>query len=1182
MTCFQLRTIRLINFHNFVDETIAVRDGGHLFLLGDNGSGKTTVLDAVHLVLAGGDLELNAAARIGGRRDDGRTLQGVVLRYDFEHGARNQGGAIAYAAIELVDPASGRHLTLGIGAEATTMEARVAKWGFVVARPLAEVALLDAASRPLDRDALRRQLGPAHVHAPLAAYRKELARRLFASERQYDEAVRFWGMAKAYREIVAGARDFGALFERLLPAPDSAVFEEILKTLRAIDDLDVAVRDLDVQREYVGGLAARARDVSSGREAATRYRWLACRREQEEAVAAGARAATEAAGWTHAARRLAIEAEAARLRSERADDVLRRAEGDDAAGILGAVREAEARRRHLALDAMGADAEAEDRRRERDRLAGTAVATRTALATCARSAASELRAVVAAVTELPGDLGAVTRLADELDRMAPPAAASAVDGATAPAVTPVAALPEVAAATAAHDVLLDERQRALIEAQVGARAALAQQAACAATLAELEAVSEAGPALPGHTAARRALASASIAAQPLYELLEPSADADPAVLAAIEALVGDDVLGALLVADDQRGRAREIVAAAAPGIRIVVAAGDAALPDWCAAALSAPPAATSAPRSLAEIAISVLAAALIQPPGLGAVEPPAAGDVALRGLGHRVAHDTPRLLGAAARRRAHAARIDGARAALAGAELARRDAERGVDLARAAVERTQRLGRAIAAACGATLVAAWHAASAALHRSELATASWRDALGRAGRAGARLAELDGEIGALRARIDGVDLDELERRLATLRGVAETTRASWHQLLADQAQAAAEARSADARGAAAVARRADLTAQLAEATRLLRAAMAAIGADPLDGDDDALAHHVRVTLRGDSFRSLDTVRQRIADEDRAADAAADELERDGSHGVRSLAHAARFGFVYQRTRNHIEDRRGQPLAGVLAELDRSIAEQRSVVNDRTRTLMDTLVMGELARHLQGQVHHLYETIKGINRVLRGLRFGPTEYQFQVTPRTDRSELIELVRRLSILDEDSRHQFRAWIDARLDELRTSDDQVPALLDYRRWFEFKLRMSTTDAEGVELTHRLRQVGSGGEQGVPNYLLVLALAKLMFDAAGATVRPLLFDEAFYGIDGGRRDQLLRLATDLGLQVLVASPDQDGATPAVRAATTLFVVKDADHDVHLAPYHYWNHAHGDQPDLFARPPDPADAACRT
>ena len=268
---YQLRRVRLVNLHNFVDETMELRAGGHLFLLGDNGSGKTTVLDAVHDVLAGGELEWNAAARLGGRRDEGRSLQGIVLRFDAERGVRRPGGAIAYAALELHDAAADRVLTIGIGTEATTMDARTARWGFVTARPLAEVTLVDGDDRPRDREGLRLQLGAAAVFAPLAGFRRELAARLFGSAAAYADAVRFWSMAKAYREIVATARDFGALFERLLPAPDGEVFDEVLRALAAIDDLEVAVRELGDQAAYVGGLAALAEEVGAAREAGARW-----------------------------------------------------------------------------------------------------------------------------------------------------------------------------------------------------------------------------------------------------------------------------------------------------------------------------------------------------------------------------------------------------------------------------------------------------------------------------------------------------------------------------------------------------------------------------------------------------------------------------------------------------------------------------------------------------------------------------------------------------------------------------------------------------------------------------------------------------------------------------------------------------------------------------------------------
>ena len=66
-----------------------------------------------------------------------------------------------------------------------------------------------------------------------------------------------------------------------------------------------------------------------------------------------------------------------------------------------------------------------------------------------------------------------------------------------------------------------------------------------------------------------------------------------------------------------------------------------------------------------------------------------------------------------------------------------------------------------------------------------------------------------------------------------------------------------------------------------------------------------------------------------------------------------------------------------------------------------------------------------------------------------------------------------------------------------------------------------------------------------------------LLFDEAFYGIDIGRRDQLLAFTSDLGLQLFVASPDQDGVRREIPHSTSVLVVKDAQYNVHLYDFHW-------------------------
>lgn len=1154
----RITKVRLVNFHNFVDEVVDIDKGGHLFLLGDNGSGKTTVLDAVHYALSGGRLEFNAAARVGRNKEDGRTVQGIVLRQDFERGVRNEGGAIAYAAVELWDESSDRLLSVGVGTEATTMEARVNKWGFVVPGPIEELPITVQAEGEerrfaSPREALRSALGTSRVFFRIGDYRAAISARLFSSPDAYDDVCRFWSMAKAYREIVSGARNFGALFRKLLPAPDPKVFGEIARTLQNLGDMDQTIIELDEQRGYIAGLLDLTREIERESDVVSRCRWLAGFRRIKESQVQIQSSASKSEELRREMERLDLQVEAADAKTELADAAVREAESQDDEGLAAKLREAKARQ----AEALGDHAERERESEQQAKLALAATIAqeeaRAALAGLRRDAQARLDTAISAATQLPGELPRSRALSAAMDVAGPSAWRD-----------------EAAAAATESSAKLSTAQSALEECLAQLALAQSRHEESATTLASLRRQEEELPQLENYSEARRVLKSAGIEARAVYELLEPKANVASEELAAVEALAGDAQLAAIVVDEADRERAASLLVDKAPGVRVIVTTSKVPLPDWVAALFDNTSATTSARAALAS--------ALAQPSDLGPIPAPVA-----RGLLHRSGKfspllATPRLLGKAARLRAHKERIGQAEAKFHSADKEVVRGEAKAASVRDRLGKYNELGAALALTTGAELRGAeavdGETGRSLLRESALAKAANK----RAGSAGDKSARATSLFDLLQARAEDMHLDQLQERIRRLAHMAREARKESKDLQAqigvcksDIMRLGELGRALELESGELLARQEQLTADVMRRAKL--------------GDEAAVEHYVRVEQRGDSFKSITTIEARVVDAERRIRDSHSELARDGARGVGNIHFAGRFGFHYDATHNRILDRREQLAAGLLSQLESTLVEQRSVITEKTRELMETLVVGGLARDLQGQVDTLEELIKNINRLLRGIRFGRNSYQFRVAPMADRRALVDIVKRVSLLDPESGAEFRIWVEDRLDELRSAKDgEVPELFDYRNWFEYSLRMTTSDDEGVDLTRSVRALGSGGEQAVPNYLLVLALGKLMFGASKAKLSPLLFDEAFYGIDAGRRDQLLRFATELDLQLLVASPDQDGVTASAKQATTLFIVKDDNGDVHLAPYHYWHRQAEVQGDFFSEAgpsePAPKDAEC--
>lgn len=319
-----------------------------------------------------------------------------------------------------------------------------------------------------------------------------------------------------------------------------------------------------------------------------------------------------------------------------------------------------------------------------------------------------------------------------------------------------------------------------------------------------------------------------------------------------------------------------------------------------------------------------------------------------------------------------------------------------------------------------------------------------------------------------------------------------------------------------------------------------------------------AHYVLKTRKGQQFRS----REAIAKESENCRIALATSINDLKSRLNDPEFGGGFRFTYDEERNELYDYRSQASSAIIIQQTTALDEQKEVINDQTRNLFKKIIMTDLMQYLRGHVGEMENMVRKINSLLRARSFGGQQYSFKIRPLDEYKRLINIIKKISPFDPAGEEELEAFFaDHRDTIIATETGTVPDELDYRNWYRYEMVVSTLGEEGNVIDRRNKSLGSGGEQAVPNYLLILTIAHFMYRGKKVRLHILLFDEAFYGIDAGRRDQILGFASDLELQLFIASPDQDGVRQEVRNSTTLLVKKDSNYDVHLYPFHWKNPA---------------------
>jgi len=104
-----LKKIKLVNWHYFINETIPVE--GNTLVTGENGAGKSTILDAIQYVLSPGKQKFNIAANDGTKRTVNAYVRGKLGKSNQKY--LREGDVTCHIALEFYDDNADKSFIVG-------------------------------------------------------------------------------------------------------------------------------------------------------------------------------------------------------------------------------------------------------------------------------------------------------------------------------------------------------------------------------------------------------------------------------------------------------------------------------------------------------------------------------------------------------------------------------------------------------------------------------------------------------------------------------------------------------------------------------------------------------------------------------------------------------------------------------------------------------------------------------------------------------------------------------------------------------------------------------------------------------------------------------------------------------------------------------------------------------------
>lgn len=222
-------------------------------------------------------------------------------------------------------------------------------------------------------------------------------------------------------------------------------------------------------------------------------------------------------------------------------------------------------------------------------------------------------------------------------------------------------------------------------------------------------------------------------------------------------------------------------------------------------------------------------------------------------------------------------------------------------------------------------------------------------------------------------------------------------------------------------------------------------------------------------------------------------------------------------------------------------------------------------------LRGAIDSVIDQIEDLNGALQAATFGFDTYQFTVKPSAQYRRYYDMIKDdlLLSLGEDDTPFINKYSDVMNDLFKQIVDvgrgdtnsalleNVAKFTDYRSYLDFDLIVTNKEGVSQHLSKVIKKK-SGGETQTPFYIAVLASFAQLYRIQESgelanSIRLIIFDEAFSKMDRGRIQEAVRLLKTFGFQSIVSAPSDKVPDISSIVDQTLVVLRDKNSSrVHL------------------------------